>query len=280
MTDIRRRPALAALALVALLVAAIPLLSGTRAAAADSTVHVVHGIPGVTVDVYAGGSLALPGFAPGTVSPGLVLPQGDLPVQVFAAVDDPAPSAADRSDEAVITQTLTVPSGADVSVVANVEGGTPNLAPFANDLSPVAEGSARVTVRHVADAPAVDVVVDGTVAVPALAPGVEASAVIPAGEHTIEVRLTDGTPLPALSPGAVTIPAAKNVIVYAVGSATAADLPLGLVQQVLDVAVAPAPAPGPAPAPSPAPAPEAPEALGGAVPAPARPAMATPRVTG
>ena len=43
---------------------------------------------------------------------------------------------------------------------------------------------------------------------------------LPAGTYDIQVQLTDGTPLPALSPGSVAIPAAKNVIVYATGSAS------------------------------------------------------------
>ena len=60
--------------------------------------------------------------------------------------------------------------------------------------------------------------------------------------QNVTVQLTDGTPLPALSPGSVTIPAAKNVIVYATGSATDSETyPLGLVQQVLDVPTEAAP---------------------------------------
>ena len=109
------------------------------------------------------------------------------------------------------------------------------------------EGSSRVTVRHAADAPNVNVLVNGTVAIANLAAGAQASAVLPAGTYDIQVQLTDGTPLPALSPGSVTIPAAKNVIVYATGSASNESFPLGLVQQVLDVPVTAATAPTTAP---------------------------------
>jgi hypothetical protein len=247
MTSIRRRPLLVALALLAALVVAVPALGVGRAQAADSQVYVVHGIPGVPVDVYAGETTpddrVLTDFQPGEVAGPLTIPEGPLPVVVV-------PTGGDPTTEAVIDQTLDVPGGANVSVVANVEGGTPNLKAFANDLSAVAEGSSRVTVRHTADAPAVQVLVNGEVAIPNLAPGAEASAVLPASTYDVAVQLTDGTPLPALSPGSVDIPAAKNVIVYAVGSATDEGFPLGLVQQVLDVAVSPAPAPAPAPAPS------------------------------
>jgi lipoprotein-anchoring transpeptidase ErfK/SrfK len=221
------------MALAAALALMVPLLSG-RAGAADSSVYIVHGIPGVPVDVYAGGTdpanKVLSDFTYGTVTPALTLPAGDLPVLVVKAGLDPTDPA-----NVLITQTLTVPSGANVSVAADLVGGAPVLTPFVNDVSAVPEGSSRVTVRHAADAPAVNVLVNGQVAIPNLAAGAQASAVLPAGTYDIQVQLTDGTPLPALSPGSVTIPAAKNVIVYATGSATNQTFPLGLVQQVIDV---------------------------------------------
>ncbi len=242
-----RRPLVALMALAAALALMVPFLSG-RAGAADSSVYVVHGIPGVTVDVYVQGDLTLPGFTPGTTAGPLTLPAGDYDIQVFPAIASPPQAASARVDAAVITQTATVPSGANVSVVADLVGGSPVLTPFVNDVSAVPEGSSRVTVRHSADAPNVNVLVNGQVAIANLAPGAQASAVLPAGDYTVTVELTDGTPLPALSPGAVSIPAAKNVIVYAVGSATNSTFPLGLVQQVIDVPTTPATTPTTAPA--------------------------------
>lgn len=249
MTQIRRKPLLAAFALLAALVVAIPLLGSSRASAADSQVYVVHGIPNTPVDVYAGGNLAIPGFQPLTTAGPLAIPAGDLEVQVFAAIADPPATAATRADAAVITQTLAVPSGANLSVVANVEGGTPNLQAFVNDLSPVAEGSSRVTVRHTANAPTVDIAVDGTVAIPALAMGAEASAILPAGTYDFAVQV-EGTTV--LDLAGTEIPAGKNVIVYAVGNAFP-DSPLTLtaVVQVLDVPVEPATMTPGAPAPAP-----------------------------
>jgi hypothetical protein len=257
MSITRRRSLAGGFALVAVLALAIAGLSSGPASAADSQVYVVHGIPGTPVDVYAGGTLALPMFQPGDVAGPLTLPQGDLPILVFAAIASPPEAAADRSDSAVIDQVVPVPSGANVSLVANIEGGTPNLQAFANDLSAVPEGSARVTVRHTADAPAVDILVNGAVAIPGLSPGTEAAAVLPAGNYDIQVRLTDGTPVPALSPGTVDITAGRNVVVYAVGSASSEDVPLGLVQQVLEVPTQAAPTTTPTTAPAPAPAPAA-----------------------
>jgi hypothetical protein len=234
------------MALAAALALMVPFLSG-RAGAADSSVYIVHGIPGVAVDVYAGGTApenkALTDFQFGDVAGPLALPAGDLPVFVVRAGTDPTVPA-----NVLIDQTLTVPSGANLSVAADLVGGSPTLTPFVNDLSAVPEGSARVTVRHAADAPPVNVLVNGSVAIANLAAGAQASAVLPAGTYDVQVQLTDGTPLPALSPGSVTIPAAKNVIVYATGSASVVDFPLGLVQQVIDVPTTPAAAPTTAPA--------------------------------
>lgn len=227
-----RRPLYALMALAAAMAILIPAFAN-RAGAADSSVYIVHGIPGVPVDVYAGGTdpanKVLTDFQYGDVAGPLSLPAGDLPVWVVPTGGDPV------TESVIDGQVLSVPSGANVSVAADLVGGTPVLTPFVNDVSAVPEGSSRVTVRHAADAPAVNVLVNGTVAISNLAPGAQASAVLPAGTYDVQVQLTDGTPLPALSPGSVTIPAAKNVIVYATGSASNESFPLGLVQQVIDV---------------------------------------------
>jgi hypothetical protein len=235
MSKTLRRPLVALAALVAALALMMPMLSSS-AAAADSSVYIVHGIPGVAVDVYAGGTApadkALTNFLYGDTAGPLTIPAGSLPVVVVATGDDPTVPS-----NQVINQTLTVPSGANLSVVAGLVGGSPVLTPFVNDVSAVPEGSSRVTVRHAADAPNVNVLVDGAIAITGLAAGAQASAVLPAGTYDIQVQLTDGTPVEALSPGSVTIPAAKNVIVYATGSVSNESFPLGLVQQVLDVPV-------------------------------------------
>ena len=64
---------------VKLLIIALMALFLTSAAwvAADDdtgTVTVVHGVPGLTVDVYVNGGLTLPDFAPGTITDPLTLP--------------------------------------------------------------------------------------------------------------------------------------------------------------------------------------------------------------
>lgn len=236
-----RRPLYALMALAAALALLIPILANAnRAGAADSTVTVVHGIPGVTVDVYVNGNLTLPAFAPGTVTDPLTLPAGDYTIEVFAAIASPPALAADRVDAAVINQTESVPSGVNASIVANIEGGTPQLSVFVNDVSAVEAGTSRVTIRHTAEAPAVDIAVNGTVAITNLAPGAEASAPLPAGTYNFDV-LVAGTSTVALALPDTAIPADKNVIVYAVGDATAQPSTLTAVVQVIDVPTTAAP---------------------------------------
>jgi len=56
-----------------------------------------------------------------------------------------------------------VPAGANITDVDHLdESGKPRLTPYVNDTSQVAAGQARLTVRHDAAAPAVDVRAGGT----------------------------------------------------------------------------------------------------------------------
>ena len=70
--------------LLLLLALMVPFLS-SRAGAADSSVYIVHGIPGVAVDVYVGttdGDPAIADFQYGNSVGPLAIPAGPLPVFV------------------------------------------------------------------------------------------------------------------------------------------------------------------------------------------------------
>ena len=67
------------------------LMAFTGIAAAQTSggkVTVVHGIPGLTVDVYVNGALTLEDFQPGDVAGPLDLPAGDYDLAITAADDD------------------------------------------------------------------------------------------------------------------------------------------------------------------------------------------------
>src|SRR6478672_9462254 len=128
------------------------------ASAADTAeVYVVHGIPGLPVDVYVNGTLTLDNFQPQTVAGPLDLPAGSYDVAITAA------DAADASSP-LLTATAEVAGGNSYSLVAHLTAdGTPTITPYANDITTISAGQTRLIVRHDAAAPAVDVRAGGTV---------------------------------------------------------------------------------------------------------------------
>jgi len=139
-------------------------LVSASAAEAASRVFVIHGIPGVPVDVYA--SLAgapipatptIPGFQPKAV---VSVPTGGaltVDIRIYAQ------GANTQSAQPVIAVLgATVPDNVEVSILAHLDGsGAPTATIYRNDNSPVQPGMARVSVRHAAQAPAVQLVAGG-----------------------------------------------------------------------------------------------------------------------
>ena len=202
------------LAVTLTIAAAAALLGGWGSAGAQSTgtVTVVHGVPGLTVDVYVNGNLTLEDFAPKTVTDPLTLPAGDYEIKIFAANADPA------TDDPAITGSAALSAGANASIVAHLTAaGAPTLAVFVNDVSPIMAGNARLVVRHTAAAPAVDVLVDGSPALTNLANPNEAKAEVPAGTYAAAVAAT-GTTTPVIGPANLTLEAGTAYFVYAIGS--------------------------------------------------------------
>jgi hypothetical protein len=193
------------------------LLTASPAGAAENaTVSVLHGVPGVTVDVYANGQELIADFAPGTLTDPLSLPSGSYDLAIFPAGSDPA-----TTQPAAKADDVTVPAGANATVVAHLtEAGAPVLTPFVNDVSMVPAGQARVTVRHTAAAPAVDVRAGGTVVAPGLTNPNEASLVVPAGTVSADVVLA-GTSTVAIGPADLSLEEGTNTIVYAWGNGEA-----------------------------------------------------------
>jgi hypothetical protein len=208
------------------------------AAAEDATVSVLHGVPGLTVDVYANGDEIIPNFEPGTLTDPLSLPAGTYDLQVFADGDDP-----DTAEPAIEASDVEVPAGANATVVAHLNAdGDPELSVFANDTSPTAAGEGRLTVRHTAAAPAVDVRADGDVVFGNLANPDEASADVAAGTYPADVVLA-GTEDVAIGPADVDVKEGTSTIVYAWGSAEDGNLDLA-VQTIDGLHSAPAGVPG------------------------------------
>lgn len=221
-----RKP-LATLAVAAAAVIATIGFGGAAGAQADTgTVTVIHGVPGVEVDVYVNGDLTLEDFQPETVQEPIDLPAGDYTVDI-------RPAGADAASDPIITGSATLPAGANATLIAHLtEGGDPTLGVFVNDTAATAAGEGRLVVRHTAAAPAVDVLAGGTAVISDLSNPDEASLALPAGTVSASVAAT-GTTEPVIGPADVPVVAGQVTIVYAIGSLE--DESLGVLVQTLSV---------------------------------------------
>ncbi len=183
--------------------------------------YVLHAVPDLTVDVWVNGAVLLEDFAPGTLTDPLDLAAGDYEV-VITAADDPITSPA------IGPITLTLAANTSYTAVAHLAAdGTPTASLFTNDLSTIPAGQGKLTVRHTAAAPAVDILANGAVAFSNLENPNEVKADLPVGTISAAVAAT-GTTDPVIGPADVTIQEGVNTIVYAWGSLEAGNLALAV----------------------------------------------------
>ena len=213
--------------LMATVVAGTMLAAGIAApanalTAGNAELSVLHGIPDLTVDVYVNGELTLDDFAPGDLAGPLTLAPGTYAVAITAA------DAADASAPVLGPIDLPLEAGTSYTAVAHLAAdGTPTASLFTNDISENADGEGRLTVRHTAAAPAVDIWVDGAVLFPGLENPAEVMGDVPAATYSAAVAVA-GTETVVLGPADVAIEAGINTIVYAWGSAEAGNLALAI----------------------------------------------------
>jgi hypothetical protein len=123
-----------------------------------------------------------------------------------------------------------------VSLVAHLSAsGTPTLTAFANPVGELANGKARLVVRHTAAAPAVDILAGGKPVFTGLTNPNQQTAGVAPGTVSAAVALADSTK-PVIGPADLTLKAGQVTVVYAVGSAK--DSTLRLVTQSLAAAQA------------------------------------------
>jgi hypothetical protein len=197
-------------------------IAPAQAAEGDAQLSVFHGVPGLTVDIYVNNALTLDDFTPGTLAGPLDLAPGTYTVAITAS------DAADASAPAIGPVDLTLEAGGNYTAVAHLtEASAPTATLFTNDTSTVAAGEGRLTVRHVAAAPAVDVLAGGSPAITNLVNPNESVLTLPAGTISAAVAAT-GTTAPVLGPSDLTVAEGANTIVYAWGSLADSTLALGL----------------------------------------------------
>jgi hypothetical protein len=195
-------------------VLAAAALAAPAAAAADdpAMLSVLHGVPDTTVDVWVDGELTLDDFEPGDLAGPLELPAGTYSVAITAA------DAEDDSEPVIGPVDLPLEGGMSYTAAAHLDaGGDPTATLFTNDTSAIAAGEGRLTVRHVAAAPAVDVLAGDDPVIEGLENPDEEVLDLPAGTVPAAVAAA-GTTDPVIGPADVDVAEGVNTIVYAWGS--------------------------------------------------------------
>lgn len=201
-------------------VVALGLVAGPAAASAEASssraaakVTVVHGVPDLLVDVYIVNNFKrqrLDNVEFKTVAT-LDLRPGFAYIAILPADDKPF-------SKPIFQRFLLLTPGVNLSAVAHLtEGGSPAFSLFRNDVSDPGAGEARVTVRHLAAAPAVDILAGGAPVISDLTNPNESSIVVPGGTYPIAVAPAGATS-PVFGPVDLTFGAGSTTIVYAVGS--------------------------------------------------------------
>ncbi len=192
-------------------IAAVAFAPGAATAQEAAQITLLHGIPGATVDVVVDGAVVIPGFEPGTTQ--------DLSSFAGQTLTNLEVRAA-GTETVVIgpVASFDVPASGNFTVVAHLDAdGKPTLTPFENNTAATADGQGRLTVRHTAAAPAVDLVVGDARPIENAANGASADLELPAGEIA-GAKLAPTGAVPIVDVPTVTLKAGTNLIVYAVGS--------------------------------------------------------------
>ena len=202
-----------------LVLGAILLLAGVMDASAASRVFIVHGVPGVPVDVYASvagapipTSATIAGFQPKQVV-AVTAPAGQFDTRIYGAGANPQTASP-------VIQVLgaTIPDNVELSIVAHLDGsGTLTASVYQNDTGAVAPGQARVSVRHTAAAPAVALTAGGIPKL-ALTNPLSGDLEVPAG-RAVPLQLVVPFTTTAITPQvSLTFASGTRYFVYAIGS--------------------------------------------------------------
>ena len=194
---------------------AVSMLGVGTASAADASLNVVHAIPGVNVEVCLDGAVAIPGFNPGEVVSGVALPAGSYDVKIVA-------EGHACTDAAILEAAgVELASGKNYTAIAYLMAdGTPTLGLFKNNSRPLANNTARLTIRHTAAAPAVDVWANGGVLLEDVPNGASATLKVPTGVYAAWVSLP-GDFSPVIGPAVLNLQKGTAYQVYAWGNGTA-----------------------------------------------------------
>ena len=150
--------------------------------------------------------------SPASLAGPLALPAGEYTLAITAAdaknADNPAIGPVDVQLEA----------GGNYTAVANLDAeGKPAANLFTNDVSTIDAGKGKLTVRHTAAAPAVDVLAGGSAVIQGLSNPDEQTLTLDPGTISATVAAA-GTTEPVIGPADVPVAEGTHTIVYAWGS--------------------------------------------------------------
>ena len=191
--------------------AAVAMAPGSASAADHIEITLLHGIPDATVDVAVDGAVLLPEFAPGDTA--------DLTPFAGQTLANVEVRAAGTEDVVIgPVEEFAVPAEGHWTVIAHLDAdGNPTISSFENNVADAGDGNGRLTVRHTAAAPAVDVVLGDARPIEGAANGASAELDLPAGEVAgAQIAPAGGDPIADVP--TVNVVAGENLIVYAVGS--------------------------------------------------------------
>lgn len=221
-----RLTALAAALLLPLGIAALGSPASAQPKLKTTTLSVLHAIPAGkgadVVDIYADNIRVFNNMKPGQLRT-VKVPQGVYDLGVYADGDTP-----DDSKPLLESADTSVPSGKNLTVTANLDSaGAPALNIFVNDTRRNPAGSGRITVRHIAAAPAVDIRADGTDLFTTVVNPNSVSSIVPAKPYVVDVTLA-GSDVVVIGPAIVPVNRPINRVVYAWGSAADGTLRLAV----------------------------------------------------
>ncbi len=207
----------------------LAFLVGTSSAQdGNASVYVIHGIQGrdldldaaLPVDVAVNDGCLLQGFTYGELAGPLSLEPGTYNIKIGLA-DPENPCSAPPVIEA------DVPFAADevAVVIAHLTAdGAPTASKFMLDPSATDEGRSRMTIHHTAAAPAVDVLLRGTLCdwqgdrqFDAVPNGAQGALTVPPGNWEVSL-LPAGSDTPVLGPQRLMVDSSQSYLIFAVGS--------------------------------------------------------------
>lgn len=202
-----------------------------RAQGALATVTVVHGLPPSAYDIYVNGDLTLDGFEALTATEPLQLPAGeyDLAVRNVGAAANAQP---------VLQGVAVLVAAHNYSIVAHFTGeGRPTLSIFDNDTSAVPAGRSRLVVHDLAQAPSIDVRLDGESVFRGLTNSKQAATLLSAARYDVDV-VPSGRADPLIEAIPLTLQEGSARLLYVIGSVGSRTLDL-MSQQIPNLDSAP-----------------------------------------